>query len=89
MKHLTAEQIAEVATPVPMSRADKIERWASLVERHSIGLRLYNNLEGATQDWLDRQVADFGSAFALAVEDPVLREAGRISTSSPATAAGT
>jgi hypothetical protein len=80
MKHLTAEQIAQVATPVPMSRADKIERWASLVERHSSGLQLYSNLERTTQSWRDNcLIHDTDcTAFALAVNDPVLREAGLV-----------
>jgi hypothetical protein len=76
-RHLDAEQLTQVATPVPMSREDKIERWASLIERHTTGLALFHLLERMGQSELDAMlIKDTPTAFGLAVADPVLREAG-------------
>jgi hypothetical protein len=77
MKQLSSEDIAKVAVPIPMTRADKLERWASLVERSNAGLALYDRIECRTQADLDAvEVAIHNTAFGIATRDPVLVEAG-------------
>jgi hypothetical protein len=75
MQHLSQDQILAMARPIPMSRDDKLERWASLIERSSEPVFIFHDLEYKSQDQLDR-LADPQSAFALAAGDQVLKEAG-------------
>jgi hypothetical protein len=78
MQHLRQEQIAALAQPIPMSRDDRLERWATLIERNSEPVRNFHHLEYLSQNDLDR-LAVRHSAFALAAGDPILKEAGLIS----------
>ena len=75
MQHLSQDQLLAMAQPIPMSRDDKLERWASLIEASSNRIFLFHGLEYQSQYELDR-LAHPGSAFALAAGDPVLKEAG-------------
>jgi hypothetical protein len=75
MQHLSHDQITAMAQPIPMSRDDKLERWASLIERSCSPIFTFHGLEYRSQDQLDR-LADGGSAFAIAAADPVLKVAG-------------
>ena len=75
MQHFSQDQIMAMAQPIPMSRDDKLERWASLIERSSDPIFLFHNLEYLSQHDLDR-ITDPRSAFAIAAADPVLKEAG-------------
>jgi hypothetical protein len=75
MQHLSQDQIMAMAKPIPMSRDDKLERWALLIERSPGPVLLFHGLEYKSRADLDRIVQP-QSAFALAADDPVLREAG-------------
>ena len=75
MQHLSQDQLLAMAQPIPMSRDDKLERWASLIERSSSRIFIFHRLEYRSKDELDR-LADPRSAFAMAAGDPVLKEAG-------------
>jgi hypothetical protein len=75
MQHLSHDQIAAMAQPIPMSRDDKIERWASILERSSDRVFIFHHLEYRSQGELDR-LAHRDSAFAIAAGDPVLKVAG-------------
>lgn len=57
-----------------MTRREKLLRWAEIVRKHPVNLRLYSNLEHVR----DRTVIgiDPSSAFGLAAQDPVLKDAG-------------
>ena len=77
MQHLQQDQLMAMAQPIPMSRDDKLERWATLVERSSEPVRNFHGLEYQSQDKLD-QLSAPNSAFAIAAGDPVLKEAGLI-----------
>jgi hypothetical protein len=74
-KPLSADQIATLNDPSPMTRADKLRRWAEIVRRHKTPLQLYSGLERIPPE----RLVDFrmvGTAFMLAAQDPVLRAAG-------------
>jgi hypothetical protein len=77
MQHLRQEQIMAMAQPIPMSRNDKLERWATLIERSSEPVRNFHHLEYLSEKDLD-QLTVRHSAFAHAARDPVLKEAGLI-----------
>jgi hypothetical protein len=78
MQHLSQDQIMAMAQPIPMSRDDKLERWASLIERSSEPVFIFHSLEYRSQADLDH-IANSHSAFALAAVDQVLKEAGLMS----------
>jgi hypothetical protein len=75
MQHLSQNQIMALAQPLPMSRDEKLERWAALIERTSDRVFIFHRLEYRSQYDLDR-TANPRSAFAVAARDPVLKEAG-------------
>ena len=75
MQHLSHDQITAMTQPIPMSRDDKLERWASLIERSSERIFIFHRLEYRSHDELAR-LANPGSAFAIAAADPVLKVAG-------------
>ena len=75
MQHLSHGQITAMAQPIPMSRDDKLEQWASLIERSARQIFIFHRLEYRSRDELDR-VAHPGSAFGIAAGDPVLKLAG-------------
>ena len=75
MQHLSHDQITAMARPIPMSRDDKLERWASLIEQTPKRILIFHRLEYRSRDELAR-LADPGSAFAIAAADPVLKVAG-------------
>jgi hypothetical protein len=73
---LTKEQLAalEVAAPT-MTRSEKLERWATLIEAYPHLVALFDRLEHMRP--IDRERAQVtGSAFSLAARDPVLKDAG-------------
>jgi hypothetical protein len=75
MQHLSQDQIVAMAMPIPMSRDDKLERWASLIENSREPVFSFHGLEYQSQYALD-QLAHPRSAFAIAAGDPLLKEAG-------------
>lgn len=75
---LSKEQLAELSVPAPvvtMSRAAKIERWARLVEKTDYNFYIFHRLEYMSEGERDAQCHP-GSAFAVAANDPVLKDAG-------------
>lgn len=75
-KALSKEQLAalEVAAPT-MTRNDKLERWASVVEKYQHYLIQFDRLEHRTPVERER-CSQPGSALDLASQDPVLKDAG-------------
>lgn len=76
-KPLTQAEIAafSVPLPTPMSRHDKLMRWAWLVERQDGAVSIFHNLEYRTQEFLDC-LADYNSAMTLAASDQTLQAEG-------------
>jgi hypothetical protein len=80
MKHQDINTIGAVADVVPfkdkvMSRKERLERWAQLIEQHKgmlVPLHQIEFLEGEKR----RQSRHDASPIALAHNDPVLREEG-------------
>lgn len=61
----------------PLTRQERLLRWADLVEKAPRLLGLYHRLEYQSQAQLDRlQVDDHNSALALAVKDDVFQKDG-------------
>jgi hypothetical protein len=56
MQHLSQDQIMAMAKPIPMSRDDKLERWALLIERSPGPVLLFHGLEYKSRADLDRIV---------------------------------
>ena len=54
MRHLSQDQIMAMAQPIPLTRDDKLERWASLVERSTDRIFVFHRLEYQSQYDLDR-----------------------------------
>jgi hypothetical protein len=75
MQHLSQNQIMALAQPLPMSRDDKLECWAALIERSSDEVFIFHRLEYMSQSDLDR-LSHPRSAFAATAGDQVLKEAG-------------
>jgi hypothetical protein len=61
---------------VAMTRQEKLLRWAKLVRKSKVQMRLYHLLENETQSELDKLIFYSSTAFELAYEDPILRDAG-------------
>jgi hypothetical protein len=68
-------QALEAKLPTTMTRAEKLERWASLIEKHNYLLYIFHRLEFKSLRDRDAQEQP-GSAFAVAYNDPVLKDAG-------------
>lgn len=69
----SAISVSHVAT---MTRQEKLLRWAKLVRKAPFQMQLYHLLENEPLDKLDRMHCHTGTAFALAVADPIFRDAG-------------
>jgi hypothetical protein len=56
---LSQHQFKAMAKPVPMSRDEKLERWASLIEISSEPVFIFHDLEHKskepTRDWLEQR----------------------------------
>ena len=81
MKHQTVDQARKVAvvlgqpTLPSMTRSQRLERWADLLERRPGAVRLFRGTEYATStEWL--HMREDGSPISIAFGDPVLREEG-------------
>jgi hypothetical protein len=78
MQHRSLEQLKEVATIHPsraLTRAERLERWAALLEQRGGTVRALRGIEFVP--CRERQVArDDDSALSVAFADPVLRAAG-------------
>ena len=82
MKHQTLEELLSIAdvhprpTHVPMTRNQRLERWAELLEKNPG--RALAALEGTEhQSWRSRHVCRAGdSPITVAFEDPLLRAQG-------------
>jgi hypothetical protein len=81
MQYRTLEQTKEVATVLPaahrepMSKRERLERWAELLEQHGGDLRSLFETEH-TDLRRRRLMREDGSPLALAFHDPVLRGQG-------------
>lgn len=82
MKHLTLDQLHAVAKVestaayTEMTRTQRIERWAELLDRHpERRLAAFTGTEYLHSEERGR-VRSEGSAIAVAFEDPVLRASG-------------
>ena len=81
MQYRTLEQTKEVASVLPaacrepMSRCERLERWAELLERHDGDLRTLFETEYANLR-RRRLMREDGSPLALAFQDPVLHGEG-------------
>ena len=77
MKHIDLAELL-VSTPAPMSRREKLFRWAGLVRESTFPLLLYSNLEHWPLERLERALIQKGdaTAFALAAADPAFRQQG-------------
>lgn len=81
MKTVNEAELAQavpVPSPVaPMTRKEKLLRWAELVRNAPYPMRLYHLLENCSRSRLDEaHVYGSGCAFDIAFSDPVLREQG-------------
>lgn len=83
MEHRTLEQVKRLAefhpgenVPVQLTRRQRLERWAELLERH--GDRRLNMLTGTEYRFYRGRdgMRCEGSPISVAYEDPVLRNAG-------------
>jgi hypothetical protein len=79
MKHTASEQLLEIAEVKPaemLTRRERLERWAELLEREpSRRLRTLEGTEWQLQAQKSLMRAD-GSPLTVAYNDPVLRAAG-------------
>lgn len=83
MRHMDQAELTALSVPIPMSRNDRLERWASLVESHPHPVALFSNMERWAGWLLDCDLADPGvtgragaNAFSLAAADPIFTAAG-------------
>ena len=81
MKHQTVDQARRVAvvlgqpTLPAMTRSQRLERWADLLERCPGTLRLFRGTEYASAaEW--QHMREDGSPLSVAFGDPVLRDEG-------------
>jgi hypothetical protein len=80
MQHRTLEQLKDIATIHPshgreMTRAERLDRWAELLEQRGGWVRALRGVEFVP--WRERQTArEDDSALSVAFADPVLRAAG-------------
>ena len=84
-KHQTLAELKSHVVPfervMQMSRADKLNRWADLIERTRQPMVLYHGLEYASLGQLERVIIVRGvGAFAVALVDPMLQAEGLIGT---------
>ena len=92
-QQLSPDKIAELKTQFPavkdpplQTRRERLDHWASLVEKHQGTVLLYSNLEYQPPSTLDdpRWVTGeifferYPTALHLAVEDPTLQKAGLV-----------
>src|SRR5262245_12215676 len=83
MRHQTVDQLAQVAkvtpadAPVTLTRVERLERWAEILEDVDPALRL-NTLPGTEYEpeEVRKTMRRSNSPLALAANDPVLRAAG-------------
>jgi hypothetical protein len=81
MKHESLDALRQTAEVVPvvegkpMSRRERLERWADLIERHDGTIRPLSRVEYVPADERKTLRAD-DTPLALAFSDPVLRAAG-------------
>jgi len=77
MKHIDVAELL-VSAPAPMTRRERLLRWAGLVRESTFPLLLYSNLEHWTEARLEKALIQIGddTAFALAAADSVFRQQG-------------
>lgn len=79
-KPLSPAELAQLSVPIDgvltMTRRERLQHWASLVRAADERFQLFHGLEYAAPAVLRAHQALAGSAFALAVADPVLQRAG-------------
>jgi hypothetical protein len=81
MKHQTAEQLLDRATivdgpMVPMTRRERIERWATLLDRHGGALTALYRIEYLSPEERRLYRGSDNTPLAVAYRDPVLRRDG-------------
>jgi hypothetical protein len=79
MEHRTLQEISAVSVTAPvmeaaraMTRREKLEHWATLIERHEGELRPLNGIEFLSRD-KRKILRDDKSPLALAYQDPIFR----------------
>jgi hypothetical protein len=80
MQHRTREQLRDIAAIHPshtpaMTRDERLERWAEVLEQHGGTVRALRGLEFVARPEL-RSMREDGSALSVAFADPVLRADG-------------
>lgn len=78
-RQLTRDELMRIIAQ-PMTRKEKLLRWAAIIRKCNIALRLYHNLEhlpDSTYGTLDAP----DTAFAIAAADPIFKDAGLKSAS--------
>lgn len=80
MKHEKPTDMSVTATPLPeteprLSRRERIERWATVLEKHRGPLSALRQIEYLPPEGR-RAYRDPGSPLAVAYQDPVLRDDG-------------
>jgi hypothetical protein len=74
-KTLSAAELKSSSVAVTMTKADKLMYWAQLIRDCPTRLRMYSDIEYMHPSELDA-MKHSGTVFALAYEDPILRDAG-------------
>jgi hypothetical protein len=82
MEHRTLKEVRSTSLTMPadvmareMSRTEKLERWATLLDRHKGPLRPLRGIEFLSPD-RRRVLRGDNSPLALAYSDPIFREQG-------------
>jgi len=73
-KQLSPEELVTVQA-VPMTRREKLMRFAQIIRTQTSHLFLYNNLEDH-DDVSQDSIGITNTAFAVATADPIFRDAG-------------
>jgi hypothetical protein len=73
-QQLSPTQLAEI-NALTMSKREKLHRLARLIREYPYSVTMFSNLEYMPSREM-RAMAHPGSAFALAAQDPILKDAG-------------
>lgn len=75
LSHAEVEALNTASPVVTMTRVEKLERWATLLERYKFGIVMAHNLEFLSQNM--RDAASWGaSPMGVAAADSVFQDAG-------------
>jgi hypothetical protein len=77
MKELSLAEMKQLEVPAPLTKAQKLERFATLIDGARLVLGLYHRLEFASQETKDdMSVLGSRTAFDVAAQDQTFKEAG-------------